>query len=245
MRWLLKVNAEYLKSRTGSAVTARRHGTSAGAGLPAGRLVALAGFDLLAEHRAPLLLDGKAVPAEHAAPDRREDERARAAALDADVGQLRLAADGVADMQRPLEAHALAGEHAPRQRHRRHHAGIARTAVGAQFVGAEARQEIEREPCRRQRVFSAELGFRPPQRQPQEIGRPRMDDVGPAEPPADVSSQILDGERGRHRQRPRKTGARFSANARMPSAASSVSKQMFCAMVSFWSDARRSSSALA
>jgi hypothetical protein len=46
-------------------------------------------------------------------------------------------------------------------------------------------------------------------------------------------------------QRPLNIGARFSPNARMPSVASSVSKQMFCAMVSIWSAPRRSRSSLA
>ena len=46
-------------------------------------------------------------------------------------------------------------------------------------------------------------------------------------------------------QRPLNIGARFSPKARMPSVASSVSKQMFCAMVSIWSALRRSRSSLA
>jgi len=46
-------------------------------------------------------------------------------------------------------------------------------------------------------------------------------------------------------QRPLNIGARFSPKARIPSVASSVSKQMFCAMVSIWSAPRRSRSSLA
>ena len=46
-------------------------------------------------------------------------------------------------------------------------------------------------------------------------------------------------------QRPLNSGARFSPKARIPSVASSVSKQMFCAMVSIWSAPRRSRSSLA
>jgi len=54
-----------------------------------------------------------------------------------------------------MEAYALAGEHAARQRHRRDHARVARAAVRPQLGGGDARQEVEREPGRRQRVALA------------------------------------------------------------------------------------------
>ena len=42
-----------------------------------------------------------------------------------------------------VEGHPLAREHAPRERHGRDDAGVARAAVGPELVGAEARQEVE------------------------------------------------------------------------------------------------------
>ena len=157
MRWLLNVSAEKRNSSTGSGVIVRRHGTSVGACSRRGAWLRSPGLHFLAEHRAPLVLQGQAVAAEDAADDRGEDERAGAAALHREVGQLGLAAQALADAKRAMEAHPLAGEHAPRQRQRRHHAGVVRAAVRPQGVGGDARQEVAGQPRRRQRVALAEL----------------------------------------------------------------------------------------
>ena len=53
----------------------------------------------------------------------------------------------------------------------RYHAGVARATVRAQICGRDTRQEVEREPPRRQRVALAELGLLPAERQPQQIRR--------------------------------------------------------------------------
>src|SRR4029453_2476444 len=119
-------------------------------------LVAVAGLDLLAEHRPALLLDGQPLRTDDAIDYGGEDEGARAPGLDGDVGQLGLTAQALADTDGPVEAEALPPDPPPRQGRGRHHARVARAAVGTQLVGAEAREEVEDMPARRQRVARRE-----------------------------------------------------------------------------------------
>ena len=144
MRWLLKVSAEKRKSSTGSGAIAPPPRHVVGRGLAARSLVALARPDLLAEDGAALLLDGQAVAGEDALDHGGEHQGPGAAGLDRDVGQLGLAANRLADAERPVEAEALAREHAAGQRHRRDHPGVERAAVGPERRRRKARQEVER-----------------------------------------------------------------------------------------------------
>src|SRR5439155_5701155 len=102
--------------------------------LAAWRLVALSRLHLFAEHRPALVLDGEAVRPADSIDDGREHQRAGAATLHADVRQLGLATERVADPDGAMEVYALAGEHPARQRDRRHDTGVVRCAVPAQLV---------------------------------------------------------------------------------------------------------------
>src|SRR5436309_2607291 len=103
MRWLLNVSAEKRNSTTGSGVTRRRHGTSVGAGSRRGAWLRSPAFTS-SEHGAPLLFEGEAGGHEDALDRRREHERAGAAGLQREVGQLGVASKHVADPDRPVDA---------------------------------------------------------------------------------------------------------------------------------------------
>ncbi len=153
---------------------------------------------LLAEHGAPLLLDGEDVAREDALGDGREHQRAGAAVLHRDVGQLGLPANRLPDAQRPVEPEPLAREHAARQGHGRDHSGVPRAAVRPERVAGKAWQEVEALPARGQRVPRLQLGLAAPEGQAQEVSRRGGDDIHRGLPPPDMSLQIVEPGGGGH-----------------------------------------------
>src|ERR671924_85966 len=153
MRWLLNVSAENRNSKTGSGFTVTRQGTSTGAGSRRGAWL-----------RSPAFTSS------------RNTVRRSSSSATPSAPATRLTT--VAKTSGPVPPYALAGEHASRQRHRRHHARVAWTAVGPQLGGGEARQEIEREPARRQRIALAQLGLGSAQRQAQQVRGERVQHIG-------------------------------------------------------------------
>ena len=164
--------------------------------LAAGSLITLARLDLLAEHGTALLLDGQPARAEDAVDRGGEHESAGAAGLGGDVRQLGLATKRVADPDGLVEAEALAGEHAARQGHGGHHAGVAGAPILAELARAEARQPVEDVPARRQRIALDELALGPPEGQPQEVGGRGGDDVRGLLAPPDMRLQPVEIQRG-------------------------------------------------
>src|SRR6266581_5268610 len=160
MRWLLKVSAEYLKSRTGSANTLRRHGTSSGAGSLRGAWL-----------RSPALTSSRNTPrrssstASPSGPEMRLTTVVKTSVpvpprLTEMSASSVLLRERLADPDRPVKAKCLSREHAARQRHRGDDAGRRGRTVGPQLVREKARKEVENRPARRQRVAVFKLRLR-------------------------------------------------------------------------------------